>query len=264
MNRLKAEAEAKARKKLEELKKKKVERVPKPVRLNIVDISRSGMVTIGFNQILSLPFFARNQTNNPLPEVLKKDKGKRKLVSMQDINVARDVVSFQYVFRQDQEPKNFTYALTLIEWTPINMKVEIDFSKPLMVSRGNLQDEIVLVVKDRKLFMNPYGEMVDQKKSIIVKPLPRQVPKGVDAAKLEDQAKNSGDAMKVFFIIQLVISFILKGSIDYLFSFFLTLQIIVEIVYYDLNIPANVELYLREIGKIVRFELLNPEKLIQL
>ena len=35
-------------------------------------------------------------------------------------------------------------------------------------------------------------------------------------------------------------------------------------VYYDLNIPANVELYLREIGKIVRFELLNPEKLIQM
>lgn len=44
----------------------------------------------------------------------------------------------------------------------------------------------------------------------------------------------------------------------------MTLQIIVEIVYYDLNIPANVELYLREIGRIVRFELLNPEKLIQM
>ena len=28
--------------------------------------------------------------------------------------------------------------------------------------------------------------------------------------------------------------------------------------------PANVELYLREIGRIVKFELLNPEKLIQM
>ena len=70
--------------------------------------------------------------------------------------------------------------------------------------------------------------------------------------------------MKVFFIIQLIISFVLKGSIDYLFSFFLTLQLVVEIGYYQLNVPANLELYIREIGRIVRFELLNPEKMIQM
>ena len=70
-----------------------------------------------------------------------------------------------------------------------------------MVSRGDIQDEIVVVVMDNKLFMNPYGETIEQQKSIIMKPLPRQVPKGVDAETLEEQAQDTGDAMKAFFII---------------------------------------------------------------
>ena len=111
--------------------------------------------------------------------------------------------------------------------------------------------------------MNPMGELIKQEESIIMKPIPRQVPIGINAEQLEQRAKNTGNAMKVFFIIQLVLSIILKGVVEYIFSFFLTLQIIVAVGYYGINIPANLELYLAEIGKIVRFELLNPETLIQ-
>ena len=226
MAKLKAQAEAAAKARMKE--KKKEERVPIPIKLKIEHISRAGLVTVGFNQVLELPFFARNGTQNPLPQILQ-NKNKRRLeienntIALADINVPRDVLDFQYVFRQDEEPTNFTYGLQLTEWTPTYLKVQIDFSKPLMVSRGELEDEIVVVVMDKKLFMNPYGETIEQQGSIIMKPLPRQVPKGVDAEKLEEQAQDTGDAMKVFFIIQLIISFILKGSIDYLFSFFLTL-----------------------------------------
>ena len=54
--------------------------------------------------------------------------------------------------------------------------------------------------------------------------------------------------MEAFFIIQLIISAILKGSIDHIFSLFLTLQMVVHLDYYDINIPANIELFLGEIS----------------
>lgn len=76
---------------------------------------------------------------------------------------------------------------------------------------------------DKDLFMNPYGEVVSKNQTIVMKKIPRQTPRGVDAVKLEKDAADRGRAMQAMFIIQLLISFVLKGSIDYLFSFFLTL-----------------------------------------
>ena len=65
MMRLKALAEAESKKRIAELNKKAKKRDPKPVHLRIKDISRSGLVTVSFNQLLELPFFARNKTLNP-------------------------------------------------------------------------------------------------------------------------------------------------------------------------------------------------------
>lgn len=38
-------------------------------------------------------------------------------------------------------------------------------------------------------------------KTTIIKSVPRQVPKGVDAISLEEKAKTSGNAMLAFFLI---------------------------------------------------------------
>ena len=120
----------------------------------------------------------------------------------------------------------------------------------------------MLKIIDKPLFMNPYGEIVNQNNTIMMKQIPRQLPKGVDAELLTQNSKDSGKAVEVFFIIQIIISVILKGSIDYIFSLFLTLQMIVHIDYFSINIPANIEMFLEEISKIVRFQLLKPDFLM--
>ena len=82
--------------------------------------------------------------------------------------------------------------MIITEWTPSEIKVQVDFSLPLKVSQGDLQYDIMLVIKDRNLFRNPYGEMVEQKSTVLMKPIPRQVPKGVDADELEKNAADTG------------------------------------------------------------------------
>ena len=70
--------------------------------------------------------------------------------------------------------------------------------------------------------------------------------------------------MNIFFIIQLIISILLKSSIDYIFSLFLTLQMVVHFDYYQVNIPANIEIFNQKISNIVKFELLKPKFLMKI
>jgi hypothetical protein len=206
-----------------------------------------------------MPYFLQKRNRRR-----RKSKSKRrKLVGLKNINVARDVLTLKYVFRQDQEPKKFAYGLEMKEWTSNQMKIHIDFNNPLMVSRGNDMDQLVLNIVDRDLFVNSDGDKVQANRTTVVKELPRQVPKGVDAKELKKDAKSSGNAMIAMFIVQIVLSLFLKGSIDLIYSLFLTLQMIVWFSYYNLNLPANAELYLKEIGRIVKFEVLNPDTIIQ-
>ena len=73
------------------------------------------------------------------------------------------------------------------------------------------------------MFANQDGTTVQASKTTMVKELPRQLPKGVDAKDLEEKAESSGNAMLAFIIIQLLLSIFLKGIMDLLFSLFLTL-----------------------------------------
>ena len=55
---------------------------------------------------------------------------------------------------------------------------------------------------------------------------------------------------------------LLKGSFDYLLDFMLYLQLIKCIPIYDLNIPANVLVVLKQLRNIIEFDALKPENLL--
>ena len=72
----------------------------------------------------------------------------------------------------------------------------------------------------------------------IVKPLkrtvPKQLPKEIDADALMQQASSTKNSFTAILIIEIVLSFFLKGIIDDLWGLFLILQIFAYLSIYDM------------------------------
>lgn len=56
---------------------------------------------------------------------------------------------------------------------------------------------------------------------------------------------------------------VLKGSLDRLWNFFFTMQIICYLVIYDVQMPANTEIYMQQFTKLIEFDLVNPDSILQ-
>lgn len=69
--------------------------------------------------------------------------------------------------------------------------------------------------------------------------------------------------MTAIVILQLLVQIFLKGSMNDLWTLYFTMQIICYLKIYDIPIPSNSEIYIKEFTKIIEFDLLNPEKLAQ-
>ena len=81
-----------------------------------------------FNQELKVPDFI-----DPI-----KHKG-RNMISLSELDVARDIINVQFLSRNDDE-ENKQYFLSISEWTPLNLTLNINFTSPLSVSRGVKED----------------------------------------------------------------------------------------------------------------------------
>ena len=81
---------------------------------------------------------------------------------------------------------------------------------------------------------------------------------------MQSDAETASGSMTTLIIIQLVLQVALKGSIDDLWSFFLIIQLVAYMSIYETPIPANVEIYVNEFRKMVKFEILKPDNLLAL
>lgn len=98
----------------------------------------------------------------------------------------------------------------------------------------------------------------------MVKSIPRQLPKEVDEESLKNSAVGAGAAMQSFMVIQLVAQFFLKGLMQNLWSLFFTLQLICYMKIYTFSVPSNTEMIVKEVTKIIEFEILNPQGIVRL
>jgi hypothetical protein len=83
---------------------------PPPVDIKFNKMSRDGKIKLEFNQPLKVPNFG------------KSGKG-RGLISMSDIDVARDIMSVQFISRNDDEGSEKDYFLELDAWESEQMVV---------------------------------------------------------------------------------------------------------------------------------------------
>jgi hypothetical protein len=140
----------------------------------------------------------------------------------------------------------------------------MNFTDPTIISQGLSNDQVIVDVKNTALFQSAESHAVLQPdKSSLVQFVPRLLPKGVDATRMEENAGTASNGMMGLLVLQLAVSFFLKNKIDDLWNLFFTLQIMVYLTIYDIRIPANAEVYIAQARKIIEFEILNVEVLVQ-
>jgi len=60
----------------------------------------------------------------------------RMLLSLQELDVARDVVDIKFVSKNGEDTDKLEYYLSIEEWTENNLKLFVNFTNPGAVSNG--------------------------------------------------------------------------------------------------------------------------------
>lgn len=106
-------------------------------------------------------------------------------------------MDIQLVLKSDEEVENIEYFLEIKNWTQEFMDVHINFTDPLLISKGLKLDEIICKILNKDLFQAKFSSMVLMSDRIYIqKSLPRQLPRGIDEKSLSDSASSASSGMK--------------------------------------------------------------------
>lgn len=134
---------------------------PKEVVMKIKEISRNGLILFEFNQEMLIPPFvdrepessdknvsATNDTSNGSTN----SSESRQLVPLSMIDVSRDIMEIQLLINSIVEVEDVSFTLEVKNWTTRNLGIFMNFTDPLMISKGGNPDEIIFRVVNGQLF----------------------------------------------------------------------------------------------------------------
>ena len=100
-------------------------------------------------------------------------KAGRKLISLKDIDVARDIMDVK--FKSAGEDSNFVlYTLDLLSWDKNGIEIHINFTNPLAISNGATRDSIEFIIKNPAQFISERtGKSLLPEKSVLSKTIPK-------------------------------------------------------------------------------------------
>lgn len=153
------------------------------------------------------------------------------------------------------------------DWTEEGLKLKMNFTDPLAISKGRNQDALLIKIKNPALFVSKEtGVIMDPKDQDeqLAQTIPKQVPDGVDPLVVKKRAEMSANAIKTMMVVQLILSVFLKGALDDLWGLYFTLQIMCYMKVYDTFFPQSADDYLKEFKKIIEFDILSPEGFIKI
>ena len=125
------------------------------------DISRDGKVLLKFNQPLIPPSFAA-----PTERV-----NGRFLLSLEELDVARDVADVKIVSNNGVDNDKLAFYLSIEEWTADHLMIFVNFTNPQAVSDGAQLDSIVIDIKNPSLFISETGQALSQDRATIIYPV---------------------------------------------------------------------------------------------
>lgn len=203
----------------------------------------------------------------PEQEVLATPPGttKRSLLALSELDVSRDILDFTFVLNSDIDMSSISYFLEMKKWDPLGMEVQINFTDPLLISKGGVLDQVICKVRNRHLFVSAItGKKLETQSLYLSEIFPKQLPTGVSEEQLQTQAESAGNSMKFVVVLQLLLQICMKGALNDLWTLYFTLQIIAYLNIYDSSIPGNTEIFITELTNLVEFKVLNLQGLVQL
>ena len=78
---------------------------------------------------MKVPDFITNSTGNDT-------SGKRKMVALSELNVARDLFDFNFLKKSDEPAEDLTYSLVMTGWEEDQINIKVNFTDPKYVSQG--------------------------------------------------------------------------------------------------------------------------------
>ena len=93
---------------------------------------------------------------------------------------------------------------------------------------------------------------------------PTQAPNEIDVDEMETNTKTQSNSLLAVVIVQVCLTFVLKGAINDLVSLILSLQLVLALRLYDVQFPANADIFAIQVQDVIDFKYCNIEDLIQL
>lgn len=146
-----------------------------------------------------------------------------KLTSLDQIDVNRDVIQafLQLVEEVNEEEitTNYQFDVTIVEWTNDWMKVQLNFTKPELISANVKYDSIYFKIQNPWMFTSQYGikPKSELDKTVMPYKIPPQLPSGFDEVSMKEMAQK---AMGFMVGVQLVLAFCIKSAIERMWQLF--------------------------------------------
>lgn len=212
----------------EEPKKDEEEKkVPEDVKMKVGNVTRDGRIQMGFNQEIQVPPFIKQAKKEEKDQ--EKEKSKRALVNSVSLDEldATKLVSVSFILNSESDTGKLKFFVEITEWSGFKFELFLNFTDPLMVSKGHAKDKVIVRILNPKMFRSAVnGKTMKGVDVTTVSEIKTQLPFGINEEDLKQSATQASDSMQAFMIVQLIVSLFLKGALDDLFSLFFTIQII--------------------------------------
>lgn len=70
--------------------------------------------------------------------------------------------------------------------------------------------------------------------------------------------------MLTVMILQIICQFLLKQSVEQILTFYVTLQFMTYVIYFNIRLAAPVEMFLLEFQKLIEFQNMNIDSIVQI
>jgi hypothetical protein len=74
------------------------------------------------------------------------------MIPLSALDVGRDVFDIVFVLKSDVEPTEIGYFLEIEQWDEYGIKVFINFTNSMLISKGLSEDEVICTVLNKNLF----------------------------------------------------------------------------------------------------------------
>ena len=146
--------------------------------VNEMNIDRNGLLTLTIDQEMMIPDF-KNLT------FATKD-GERGLAAVSKIDPS-SIMSLRFILKSDRD--NVKFYAVFKEWNSKQIKIQMVYDNPSLISNGARRDVIYCKMKTPQLIRSEANGLPMEKAEILMQSVPKQFPKDLNSTKVEINAK---------------------------------------------------------------------------